>query len=303
MQEYDVIVLGGGTAGMTAAMFAARAGLRTVVVEQMGAGGQVVNAEKIENFPGLPEGIAGIELGPVLHEQAEAAGAEVMLDVVEAVELDGERRIVRCAGEELAAPALIVAMGSSPRKLGVPGEEELAGRGISHCASCDGPLFRGKPVAVAGGGDSAVDEALVAAQHASRVTLFHRGPELRAQHYLVERARKAANIAIVPDSEVTAILGEGTVAGVRVRTGGVAADVEVAALFVYVGTRPNTDLLQGVVDLDGSGHIKTDILMRTSVPGIFAAGDIRADSVAELAAAAGDGATAAVAAARYLKAG
>ena len=302
MQEYDVIILGGGTAGMTAAMFAARAGMRTIVVEQMGAGGQVVNAEHIENFPGLTEGVAGIELGPLLHEQAEAAGAEVLLDMVEAVEPGADGHIVRCADAALTAPAVIVAMGSSPRMLGVKGEAELAGRGISHCASCDGPLFRGKDVAVAGGGDSAVDEAIVAAQHAAKVTLFHRGPALLAQAYLVERAEGTANIEIVGDSEVAEILGSGVVEGVRIKSGtGQTSDLAVSALFVYVGTQPNTGLFEGVLDLDESGHIKTDLMMRSSVPGIFAAGDIRAESVAELAASAGDGATAAVAAVRYIK--
>jgi thioredoxin reductase (NADPH) len=303
MQDFDLVVIGAGVAGLTAAMTAARHGLKVMVVDQMGPGGQIANAERIENVPGLPEGIAGFELGPLLQEQAEAAGAEVMLDTVEALEVDGGHRIVRGAAEALRAPAVIVAAGSAQRALGVPGEARLLGKGVSHCASCDGAFFRGQEVGVVGGGDAALDEALVLAEHVSKVTLFHRGPHLGAQAVLAARIAAAPKIEVVLNTEVAEIAGADGVAAVRLRDAqsGATRDHPLGGVFVYVGQEPNTAFLQGVLGLDPAGHIETDILMRTSLDGVFAAGDIRAHSVAQLAAVAGDGATAAVAAVRYLR--
>jgi len=301
MHDCDLAIVGAGVAGLTAATVAARHGLKVVVVDRMGVGGQISNAEWIANFPGFPQGVAGHALGPLLHEQAEAAGASFMLDTITAIE-PGERHVLRGAAEELAAPAVIVAAGSSPRRLGIPGEERLAGRGVSHCASCDGPLFKGQEIGVVGGGDAALDEALVLAQQAARVTVFHRGSKLRAQQALVERA--ASKITIALNTVVEEIVGEDAVAGVRLRevTSGATRSQSLKGLFVYVGLAPNTGFLRGVLALDPMGHIETDIMLRTSVAGIFAAGDIRSHSVAQLAAVAGDGATAAVAACRYLNA-
>jgi thioredoxin reductase (NADPH) len=301
MQEFDLAIVGAGVAGLTAAMVAARHGLTVVVVDQFGVGGQISNAERIENFPGFPRGIAGHELGPLLHEQAEAAGAAFLLDTITALE-PGDRHILRGAAEELSAPTVIIAAGSSPRALGIAGEERLAGRGLSHCASCDGPFFKGQEVGVVGGGDAALDEALVLTEHAARVTLFHRGPKLTAQQALVARA--GSKIAIALNTEIEEIVGEEAVAGVRLRdvATGATRTQELKGLFIYVGAEPNTAFLRGVLALDPAGHVETDVVMRTSVAGIFAAGDIRKHSVAQLAAVAGDGATAAVAAARYVKA-
>jgi len=303
MQEYDLVIVGAGVAGLTAAMFAGRHGLKVAVIERMGAGGQTVNADRIENFPGFPQGIAGHELGPLLHEQAEAAGAELMLDTVEAIELAGADRIVRGAAETLRARAVIIAAGSAPRALGIPGEEKLRGRGVSHCASCDGPLFAGQEVCVIGGGDSALDEALVLAEHAARVTLFHRDASLGAQQALVDKVAANIKIELGLETSIEEILGEDAVAAVRLRAAGTGASrvQNVRGVFIYVGLEPNTVWLRGLLALDAAGHIETDIMTRTSVAGIFAAGDIRKDSVAQLAAAAGDGATAAIAAFRYLK--
>jgi len=263
-----------------------------------------MTATHIENLPGLSEPISGDELGPRLLDQADAAGAEVLLDTVESLELAEKRRIVHCSGENLDAAAVIVAAGSTLRTLGIPGERELFGRGVSNCASCDGPFFAGKRIGVAGGGDSAFDEALVLAETAAHVTIFHRDAESSAQRVLSDRVAGSATITVVPHAELEAIVGDGAVTAVRVRDtrSGEHRTEELAAVFVYVGLEPNTAFLRGVVDLDPAGHITTDILMRTSVDGIFAAGDIRANSVALLAAAAGDGATAAVSAYRYLSA-
>jgi thioredoxin reductase (NADPH) len=303
MRDFDLIVIGAGVAGLTAAMHAGRCGLRVAVVERMGVGGQITAAERIENFPGLPQGVSGAELGPLLHEQADAAGVESILDTVEAIAADGDWYIVQCASEEIRARALIIAAGSTPRSLGVPGEEALLGCGVSHCASCDGHFFSGQEVCVIGGGDSALDEALVLAEHASHVAVFHRGMTLDAQRVLVDRVVANGEIELVPSTAVEEIVGSDSVSGVRLRdiTAGSTHERPVKGVFVYVGLEPNTAFLRGIVALDAAGHIETDIMMQTSVPGIFAAGDIRRHSVGQLAAVAGDGATAAVAAWRYLK--
>src|SRR5215831_438399 len=298
MQELDLVIVGAGVAGLTAAMVAARHGLKVVVIDQIGVGGRISTAERIENFPGFPQGLAGHELGPLLHEQAESAGAAFLLDTITAIE-PGKQHIVRGAAETFRAGAVIIAAGSSSRSLGIAGEERLTGRGVSHCASCDGPFFKGQEVGVVGGGDAALDEALVLAEHASRVMVFHRGPALRAQHALIERASR---ISIVLNTVVEEILGEEVVVGVRLRdtASGATHTQTLRALFVQVGAEPNTAFVRGVLALDPMGHIETDAMMRTSVAGIFAAGDIRKSSVAQVAAVAGDGATAAVAAFRYL---
>jgi thioredoxin reductase (NADPH) len=303
VRDFDLIVIGAGVAGLTAAMFAGRYGLKTVVVEQLGAGGQIINAERIDNFPGFPDGLAGHELGPLLHQQAEAAGAEFVLDTVESLEASGADRIVHGASEHLRARAVIIAAGSALRSLGVPGEEKFLGKGVSRCATCDGAFFAGREVCVVGGGDSALDEALVLAEHAARVRIFHRGARLDAQKALRDRVADNDKIEIVLQTIVEEIVGEDGVTGVRLRevaSGRTGTDA-VDGVFVYVGLEPNTAFLQGVLALDSAGHIETDINMRTSLAGVFAAGDIRAHSVTQLAAAAGDGATAAISAFRYLK--
>jgi thioredoxin reductase (NADPH) len=303
MRECELVIVGAGVAGLTAATFAGRHGLDCVVVEQLGAGGQIANAERIENFPGFPQGIGGHELGPLLQEQAEAAGATFILDSVERLETDGDHRIVRGASESLRGPAIIIAAGSRLRALPVAGAERFLGKGVSHCASCDGALFAGQDVCVIGGGDSAFDEALVLAAHASRVTILHRAPRPDAQRALSERVGACGRIEIIPEAVVEDILGEGSVSAVRWRhaaTGAVHTRA-VRGVFVYLGLEPNTAFLRDMVALDAAGHIETDTMMRTSLRGVFAAGDIRRNSVAQLAAAAGDGATAAIAAFRYLR--
>ena len=303
MREFDLVVIGAGVAGLTAAMHAARCGLSVAVVERMGVGGQIAAAERIENFPGFPQGVSGAELGPLLHEQAEAAGAEFVLDTVEGLAVEGDWRVIHCASEPLKARAVIVAAGSALKSLGVPGEEAFLGRGVSHCASCDGHFFSGQDVCVIGGGNSALDEALVLTEHAARVTIFHRGATFDAQRVLIDRVAANGKIEMVPSTAVEEIFGDDSVSGVRLRdlTSRTVRDHAIKGVFVYVGLEPNSAFVRGVVAVDPAGHIDTDIMMRTSVPGIFAAGDIRAHSVAQLAAVAGDGATAAIAAWRYLK--
>src|SRR5258708_29841939 len=192
--EYDLLIVGGGLAGLTAALYGARIGLRTAVVEQMARGGQVLNVEKIENFPGFPQGIAGFDLGPLVQEQADAAGAEFVLDTATGLDIVGVRQVLHCAGAELTTRALIIAAGSALRSLGIPGEAEYLGKGVSHCASCDAPFFVGKDVCVVGGGDSALDEAAVLAAQVGRVLVVHRGPSLSAQRVAVQRIHEQSNV-------------------------------------------------------------------------------------------------------------
>jgi thioredoxin reductase (NADPH) len=303
MREFDVVIVGAGLAGLTAAMYAGRYGLSTGIVDQMGAGGQIVNVEKIENYPGFPEGIAGFDLGPIVQEQAEAAGAEFIMDTVEALEIDGDKRIVRCVEDELHARAVVIAAGSSLRALGIPGEERLLGKGVSHCASCDAPFFAGQTTCVVGGGDSALDEAAVLAGQAERVLIIHRGVEFDAQQTIIDKVADMTNVEPVFSTEVEEILGADSVTGVRLRTieSNETREEKLSGVFVFVGLEPNTGFLRGVVDLDEAGHVRTDIQLRTSLPGVFAAGDIRQGAAGQLVSAAGDGATAAVAAFRYLR--
>lgn len=300
--DYDVLVVGGGLAGLTAGMFGARHGLKTGLIEQMMGGAQIINIEKIENFPGFPEGIAGAELAPAVQEQAMNAGAEFIMAEATGVSRDGNYKVVATDAGEYRAKAVIMAAGSTLRKLGIPGEEEMFGRGVSHCATCDGPLYMGQVVGVVGGGDSAADEALTLTQYAGRVLLFHKSQQLNAQKVLAERVYEDRRIEVVYNSTVEAVIGEDTVSGVRVRNvvTNIENVVDLTGLFVYVGLEPNSQMLQGIVKLDNAGHIPVNVSMETEVPGLYAAGDIRQNSASQLVTSAGDGATAAVAAFKYI---
>lgn len=304
MEDFEVVVLGAGVAGLVAGATAARHGLRVAVVDQLGVGGQVLNVVSVDDFPGFPDGIAGYELGPLLHGQAEAAGAEFRLDTVTAIEPTEGGFLVQGAADAYAAGAVIVASGSTIRPLPVPGAEALFGRGVSHCASCDGPLYAGRDVCVVGGGDSAVQEAITLAEYAAHVTVVFEADRLGAQQALRDKLATLATIELRPATRVAEIVGEGTVGAVRIEgvADGAAATLEVAGVFVYVGLEPASSLVDGLAGIDAGGHIEVDLMMQTSRPGLLAAGDVRARSVSQLAAAAGDGATAAIGAFRYLAA-
>jgi thioredoxin reductase (NADPH) len=297
---YDLVVVGAGLAGLTAGLYGARYGLKTVIVEQLAPGGQVLNVEKIETFPGFPQGISGFDLGPLAQEQAEAAGAEFMLASAQALEVDGDELVLRCDADELRTRTLIAAMGSSLRSLGIPGETDYLGQGVSHCASCDAPFFVGKDVCVVGGGDSAVDEATVLADTVGQVLVVHRGASFSAQRSSLARLESKSNVQVLFETEVVEIRGAETVSSIVLRQAGATRVQAVSAVFIFVGLEPNTSMLRGVVDLDPAGHVVTDLWLRSSVPGVFAAGDIRQHAAGQLITAAGDGATAAVAAYRYL---
>ena len=300
---YDLLIVGGGLAGMTAGMYAARYGLSTGLIERMMGGAQIINVERIENFPGFPEGIAGAELAPALQEQAMNAGVEFIMDEATQVTRDGDFKQVVGDGGSYRARAVIIATGSRLRSAGIPGEERLRDRGVSHCATCDGPMSMGQTVGVVGGGDSAADEALTLTEYADRVLLFHRRDELRAQQTLRERLLEHPKIDILWNTQVTEVLGEESVTGVRLRDSAANRDSEVAlnSLFIYVGLEPNSELVRGLVKSDNAGHIPVNLSMETEEPGLYAVGDVRQRSVAQLVASAGDGATAAIAAFKYLR--
>ena len=304
---YDVVVLGGGLAGLTAGLFAARQGHPTLVLTGGVPGGHLINVETIEDYPGFPNGVPGVELCPLAQEQAANAGAE--FSMAEAV---GLRRATEASWQvettegAFHTRTVIVAVGSRRRALGLAGEAEFEGRGLSYCASCDGPLFRDQPVGVVGGGDSALQEALTLARFARRVIVFDKAAAFSssAQHVYRERAAREARVEVRHATQVEDILGDGRLTGVRVRDLATdqVSEVAVAGLFPCVGLEPNTAFLRGTLGLDDTGHIPTDIWLRTELPGVFAAGDVRQDSASQAIVAAGDGATAAIAAHRYLQA-
>jgi thioredoxin reductase (NADPH) len=300
--DCEIAVAGGGPAGLTAALFAARNGRATTLLDPIGSGGAILNTERIEDFPGFPDGLPGFELGPRLHEQAAAAGVAFDLSEVRRVEPRGNDWAVVTDSRELVAGAVIVATGSRPRKLGLPRESELEGKGLSHCASCDGPLYRGKRVLMVGGGDSALLEALELVGHGVQVVLVDADETLSGLETYSNRLSESRLVEIRSHTAVEEILGDGRVEGVRVRDldTGNSATLPVEGVFVHVGRLPNTELLEGVVALDESGYVPTDIWMRAELRGLFAAGDIRAGAAGQAISAAGDGATAAIAAHRYL---
>lgn len=303
MREVDVVVVGGGVAALTAATFAARLGLQTVVLSDVLIGGQILNVEEIENFPGFAESVSGADFGALVEQQAAEAGAEFVFDQAQSITVDESALTVSGMAGDLAAPAVIVATGSTLRRLGVPGEDRLEGRGVSYCGSCDAAMFTGRPVAVIGGGDSAADEALVVAEHASEVVVVVRERELHAAASTRAKVSGHERIRIQAECEILEILGDSVVSGLCVRHTGTdeQTELDVEGVFIFVGLAPNTDLLASLVELDEDGRVPTTPWMETGIPGLFAAGDIRCDSPGQLVNVASDGATAAIAAHRYVE--
>jgi len=303
MAEYAVIIVGSGLDGLPAGLFYARYGLSTLILESTIPGGHLINIEKIEDFPGFPDGIAGYDLCPTVQRQAADQGAEFQRAEISSLEAQDRLWSVISDEERHRAKAIIVATGSKLKNLGVPGEEKLMGRGVSHCASCDGPLYDGQVVGVVGGGDSALQEALTLSNFAEQVLLFHNSEKFSAQNSY--RQRVLDNSKIVPryKTAVEEILGDDVVTGVQVRnvTSGEISQVDLAGLFVYVGLQPNTEFLRSVLKLGDTGHVPTDGSMKTARDGLYAVGDIREDSASQAITSAGDGATAAIAAYRHIK--
>lgn len=304
MEEHDIAIVGAGGAGLTAAIYAARARRETVVFEGAVTGGQIATTDIVENFPGFPDGIGGFDLGQQFLQQAEKFGASVRYEVVTELQRteDGRFLLHTEAGDHLAR-AVIVTTGAEYNKLGIRGEKEYTGRGVSWCATCDGAFFAGKEVAVIGGGDAALDEGLFLTRYATKVHLVHRRSTLRAAKVLQERAFAEPKFLFNWNSVAESIEGDGQdVTGVILRDveTGERRLLEVAAVFIYIGQTPTNALLQGLVQLDPGGHAVVDLQMQTSVPGLFVAGDVRMQAARQLIAACGDGATAAIAAEHYL---
>jgi len=303
-QTRDVAIIGGGPAGLTAGLYLCRARIDTVLIEQQLTGGQAVNSPLIENYPGFPEGISGAELVERMKKQVDRFELEVKTFAkVMKLTLDGHVKVIELEDGELRATAVIVTSGRSPRKMGIPGEDEFTGRGISYCATCDAPLFKDKVVMVIGGGDAAVEEALHLARFASKVILVHRRDELRASGYLQERALSEPRLDFSWNSEVQEIKGDKVVNSAVVfnNVTGKRTEVPVSGIFFYVGNIPNTGFLADVVELDEQGYAVTDAKLECSVPGIFAAGDVRAGNFKQVIIAAAEGALASAGAQRFLE--
>jgi len=297
-----VLIVGSGPAGYTAAIYAARAELEPVVVAGLQFGGQLMLTTDVENYPGFPDGVTGPEMMELFQKQAERFGAKVLLEDATEVSLDGPPFRVKTASAEFSADALIVATGASAKWIGLESEQRLQNRGVSACATCDGALFRGKPMAVVGGGDTAMEEALFLTRFASQVTVIHRRDSLRASKIMQERALDHEKIDFAWNSVVDEVLGEEFVTGVRLRdvAGGGTRELPVEALFVAIGHEPNTALFRGGLDLDPAGYIRVERGTRTSVEGVFACGDVMDPTYRQAVTAAGSGCMAAIDAERWL---
>ena len=303
MAKYDVIIIGGGPAGLTAGLYTSRAGLKSLLLERGAPGGQMVNATLVENYPGFPEGIAGPELGSLMHQQAVRYGLEVVTAEVTGISQEQPYYSISTIEGSLEASAVIIAAGSEYRKLGVAGEERLSGYGVSYCATCDGFFFRNREVAVVGGGDTAITDALELSQHASKVYVIHRRDQLRAGKALQERAFAHPKLEFIWDMVVEEVSGDKVLEELKLRhvKTGQQSSLKVNGVFVAVGLMPNSRSFFNILELDDFGYIVTDETMATSAPGIFAAGDIRRNSPRQIAAAVGDGVTAAMSAFKYVQ--
>ena len=301
---YDIIIIGSGPAGLSATIYAQRACLDTIVIEKNGiSGGQVLNTWEVDNYPGFP-GVTGFELSKQFREHANKLGARVVQDEVVQVELSGNVKKVVCEEETYEARCVILASGAHHRTLEVPGEEELRGAGVSYCATCDGAFFRGRTVAVVGGGDAALEDAIFLARMCEKVYIVHRRDKLRGAKRLQERLQALENIEFVWNSETVAIEGDAQVEALRLRQTktGEEKRLDVDGVFIAVGIAPESELYAGQLELDEQGYIRADESGQTSVPGVFAAGDVRTKALRQILTAASDGANCVASAERYLQA-
>ncbi len=301
--RYDVIVIGAGPAGLSAAIYAARGGLKVAVFEKAMIGGQITVTEDVENYPGFEHAITGFDLTDTMKRQAQRFGAEFIEAEVTSLGLEGKCKIIGTSDNEYRTKAIIYCSGASPRRLNVPGEERLTGRGVSYCATCDGALYRGKTVAVIGGGDSAIEEGMFLTRFAEKVYVIHRRHELRAQYIIQQRAFKNHKMEFVWDTVVQEIKGEAKVSEIELynRKTDKINFLTVDGVFIYVGILPNTTLLESRLNLDSGGFVLTDEYMHTNVPGIFAAGDVRSKVLRQVVTATSDGAIAAWSAEKWIE--
>jgi len=303
LNTYDTIIIGGGPAGLSAGIYAMRSRLNAILVERLMPGGQMMLTDFVENYPGFASGIGGPDLSAAMEQQARGLGLEIVSTEVLSVDLSGEEKVVVTASGELRAPTVILAMGATPRRLGVRGEDRLIGKGVSYCATCDGAFFRDKDIAVVGGGNTAVQDAVFLTRFAKKVTIIHRRDALRATRILQERAFKNPKIEIAWNSIVAEVKGDSKVESLVLEDArdGSRRVLPLDGVFVLVGTDPNTDFVRGHIILDPAGYIITDEDMHTNVAGVFAAGDCRRKSLRQMVTAAADGAIAAVSAERYIE--
>lgn len=302
-RSYDVAIIGGGGAGLTAALYTARASLSTVLFEKLMPGGQIASTDLVENFPGFPDGILGPEIAQRMEAQAKRYGAQFIYEEIKAIRQEvGQFGLVSADGA-YKARAVILAMGASFRRIGVPNEKEFTGKGVSYCATCDGAFFKGKEVVVVGGGDSALQEGLFLTRFASQVTVVHRRDQLRASPILQERARANTKMRFIWDTVIDRIEGEGKVQSVLLKNLKTKqlTPFKVDGVFIFVGHDPASLFVRGIVEMDEKGYVKTRERLETSVPGVFAAGEVRAGAVWQLVAACGEGCEAALAAQHYLE--
>jgi thioredoxin reductase (NADPH) len=300
----DVVIIGGGPAGLTSGLYLCRAGIDALLLDEQVTGGQAINSPTIENYPGFPEGISGYNLLNLFKTQAERFDLVIKtFSKVETLEIDNDIFRIKADEGEIYARSVIAATGRKPRIMGIPGEKEFIGRGVSYCATCDGPLFKGQPVMVIGGGDSAVEEALHLTCFSSKVFLVHRRDELRASSCIQERAFEDPRLEILWNTEILEARGKDKIkkAVIKNNVTGKKSEIEVSAIFFYVGNIPNTSFLPESVETDSEGYILTDETLETSVPGIYAAGDARANLFKQIITAAGEGALAAQSVQRYLE--
>jgi thioredoxin reductase (NADPH) len=302
---YDLIVVGSGPSGLTAALYAAREGIDTLVIERGGIGGQAGITERLDNFPGFPEGVTGDEFAGRLRRQAERFGVEILAaQEVTGIEVDGMFRRVRTAdGAEYASYAVLLALGSTYRRLGVPGEEDFIGAGVHFCATCDGAFYRGEDVLVIGGGNSAGEEGLFLTRFARHVTIATRDPQLSASKVVIDKVTEHPDVDVLTGVTTVELRGNGHLETVVIEDSstGARSELHPAGVFVFIGLSPNTEVVAGLLERDGQGFLVTDAGMQTSLPGVFAAGDARAGSTKQAASAAGEGAAAAIAIRRYLE--
>ena len=299
---YDLIVIGGGPGGYTAALYAARAGLSVVVLEKLSAGGQMALTHQIDNYPGFPEGIDGFELGEKMQAQAEQFGAKTEYAQVEAVELNADPKAIHTDSGVFYGKTVVIATGADPKKLGLPNEDALIGKGVAYCAACDGQFYRGKTVAVIGGGNSAVGDALLLSKVAKKVYLIHRRDTLRAEQVSRKALEEAETVEFLPGLTVSALLGEDRLTGLQLQTVATGEErvLAVDGVFVSIGLSPATEVFRGHVPLDDKGYILAGENTQTEIPGIFAAGDVRSKEVRQIVTATADGAAAAAQARKYL---
>ncbi len=304
MKKEKIIIMGSGPAGLTAAIYTARATLDPLVISGTQLGGQISITSEVENYPGFPEGTTGPELVELMRKHAEKFGSRILVDEVTQVDLaKGPPFRLKTHADEFESEALIVCVGASPRRLGVPGEEEWIGRGVSFCATCDGFFFREKEILVVGGGDSAMEEAIFLTRFAKTVRVIHRRDELRAGETLKRRAFSNSKISFIWDSVVQEVMGNGSVEAVRVRNVKTEEEQELSAegVFIAIGHIPNSDLFQGQLEMDSRGYLLTDEHMQTNIPGVFAAGEIQDPTYRQIATSVGQGCAAAIMAERWLE--